>query len=141
MKSNEEELSKRVMEIEYIRRELEGYITALNSLQLMEESLSKSLLGLDGMNGSKNDVLLPYSQDVYFRGTISDTASALVNIGSNVFRSMSMDSLRHRLERDLSEIQKNIEQIGQVIQKLQERGSVLEQETNRMYEEYKAGIK
>ncbi len=141
MEINEEDLSKRLLEIEYIRRELENYVNALNALQMTQESLARSLLGLGGLKGHDKEVMVPYSQDIFFRGAISDTSSALVNIGSNIFRNLSMQDLKAKLEKDLGEVEKNVEQIAEIIQKLQEEGSKLEQEANEMYKQYNAAIK
>ncbi len=142
MEINEEDLSKRLLEIEYIRREVENYINALNALQMTQESLTHSLLGLSGLKGGQNkEIMVPYSQDIFFRGVLSDTSLALVNIGSNIFRNLSMQDLKAKLEKDLEEVEKNVEQIAEIIQKLQEEGSKLEREANEMYRQYNTALK
>ncbi len=141
MEINEEELSKHLLEIEYIRREVENYVNALNALQMTQESLTRSLLGLSGLKGQNKEIMVPYSQDVFFKGTLSDTSSALVNIGSNIFRNLSMQDLKAKLEKDLVEVEKNVEQIAEIIQKLQEEGSKLEREANEMYKDYNTSLK
>jgi prefoldin alpha subunit len=141
MEINEEDLSKRLLEIEYIRKELENYINALNALQMTQDTLSRSLLGLGNLKSTDKEVLLPYSPDIFLRGTISDANSAVVNIGSNIFKTMHISDLRAKLEKDLGEVQTNIEQIARIIQQLQEQGSKLEQEANKMYEDYQTSLK
>lgn len=141
MELNEEELSKRLLEIEYTRRELENYVNAINALQVTQESLTKSLIGLGDLKGTDKEVMVPYSPDIFLNGVLSDTDNALVNIGSNVFRKMPITQLQTKLENDLNEVQSNIEQIARIIQTLQEQGSRLEQEANKMYEEYKSVLK
>lgn len=141
MEINEEDLSKRLLEIEYIRKELENYINALNALQMTQDTLSRSLLGLGNLKSTDKEVLLPYSPDIFLRGTISDANSAVVNIGSNIFKTMHISDLRSKLEKDLGEVQTNIEQIARIIQQLQEQGSKLEQEANKMYEDYQTSLK
>jgi prefoldin alpha subunit len=141
MEINEEDLSKRLLEIEYIRRELENYVNAINALQMTQESLTKSLIGLTNLKCKDNEVMIPYSPEIFLNGTLTDTNNALVNIGSDIFKSMSLSQLKIKLEKDLNEVQSNIEQIAQVVQKLQEEGSRLEKEANKMYEEYKTGQK
>ncbi len=141
MEINEEDLSKRLLEIEYIRKELENYINALNALQMTQDTLSRSLLGLGNLKSTDKEVLLPYSPDIFLRGTISDANSAVVNIGSNISKTMHISDLRAKLEKDLGEVQTNIEQIARIIQQLQEQGSKLEQEANKMYEDYQTSLK
>ena len=136
MESREEDLSKRLMEIEYIRRELENYINAINTLQLTQESLSGSLSGLGELKHGDKDVMIPYAPDIFFKGVINDSSSALVNLGSNIFKQMNIEAIKKKLESDLNEVEMNISQVAQVIQKLQQDGIRLEQEANRLYEEY-----
>ena len=140
MEIDEEELSKRLLEIEYIRRELENYINALNALQMTQESLSRSLVGLSAVK-NKSEILIPYSPDIFFSGILTDASSALVNIGSNVFKKLPFAGLKTRLENDLKEVDKNVAQIAQIIQKLQEEGSRLEREANELYSHYGTGIR
>lgn len=141
MEINEEDLSKHLLEIEYIRRELENYVNALNALQVTQETVSRSLLGLANLKSGDKEVMMAYSPDIFLNGTLVNTDSALVNIGSNVFKKMQITELKIKLEKDLGEVQNNIEQIAQIIQQLQERGSKLEQEANKMYEDYRTGLK
>lgn len=141
MEMNEEDLSKHLLEIEYIRRELENYVNAINALQMTQESISRSLMGLTGLKGAGNEVMIPYSPDIFLNGTITDTSSAVVNLGSNIFKKLSTEKLKLKLEKDLNEVQTNIEEIAKIIQQLQERGSVLEQEANKMYEQYQTSQK
>ncbi|MCL5009684.1 MAG: prefoldin subunit alpha [Candidatus Parvarchaeota archaeon] len=136
MENNEEDLSKRLMEIEYIRRELENYINAINTLQMTQESISRSLSGLSELKHGDKEILVPYSPDIFFEGVINDSSSAIVNIGSNIFKRMEMKDIKKRLEEDLHDVESNISQIAQIIQKLQEDGTRLEQEANKLYEEY-----
>lgn len=141
MEINEEDLSKRLLELEYIRRELENYVNAINALQATQESLTKSLLGLADIGSKAKEIMVPYAPDIFLKGNLTDSESALVNIGTNVFKEMSMKNLKAKLENDLSEVSENIEQIAKLIQKLQEEGSRLENEANKMYEQYKSGLK
>ncbi len=136
---NEDALSQRLLEIEYIRRELEEYITALNSLQITQESINRSLSGLSAVKG-ESDVFVPYSQDIFFKGKLTEVNEALVGIGSNVFKKFSIDKLKEKLGGDLTEINESINKLAQMIQSLQQEGSRLEQEANRMYEEYRTGL-
>jgi prefoldin alpha subunit len=140
MEVDEEELSKRLLEIEYIRRELENYINALNALQMTQESLSRSLVGLSAIK-NKSEILIPYSPDIFFSGILTDASSALVNIGSNIFKKLPFAGLKTRLENDSTEIGNNIAQIAQIIQKLQEEGSRLEHEANDLYSHYGTGVR
>ena len=141
MEINEEDFSQRLMEIEYIRRELENYIAALNSLQATQDTVNKSLLGLSSLKSFSGEVLMPYSQDIFLRANVSDSSSALVNLGSNILKKVGMDELRTRLEKDSEEISKNISQIADIIRKLQEQGGTLEREANEFYEEYRKSLK
>ncbi len=137
--ANEDALSQRLLEIEYVRRELEEYLTAINSLQLTQESINKSLEGLTSLkNGA--EAFIPYSQDILFKGRIEDTDKGLVNIGSNIFKSLTKDKIRDKLEADLKEVGDNINKLAQMVQSLQQEGSRLEQEANRMYEEYRTSL-
>ncbi|MCL5016851.1 MAG: prefoldin subunit alpha [Candidatus Parvarchaeota archaeon] len=140
METNEEEINKRLLEIEYLRRDLENYINALNELQSAQDSLNRSLLGLDGIKDA-NEVYVPYSQEIFLKANITNSSSALVSIGSGVFKEYSFDELKKKLEKDLKEMGDNIEKIAQVIQALQAKGEILEEEATKLYTQYQAGLK
>ncbi|MCL4406858.1 MAG: hypothetical protein M1573_02375 [Candidatus Parvarchaeota archaeon] len=140
MELNEDELSKRLLEIEYIRRDLENYINALNELQAAQDSASRSLSGLDSLKDA-SEAIVPYSQEVFLRAKLEKGALPLVNIGSGVFKEFKFDALKSKMENDLKDMGENVERIAQMIEALQKKGASLEQEATKMYEEYQASLK
>ncbi len=140
MEIDEEKLSNQLMEIEYIRGELENYITALNNLQATQDNIARALDGLSSLKGN-SEVLIPYAQDIFIKGNIKNLDKAIIGIGSNIFKSLSFDELKTRLENDFKEITENINSISQTIQTLQERGAKLEEEANKLYEGYQNSLK
>lgn len=140
MEIDEEKLSNQLMEIEYIRRELENYVNALNSLQATQDNIARALDGLSGLK-SNNDILIPYAQDIFIKGMIKEVDTALVGIGSGVFKSFSFKELKDKLEKDFSEVSENINSIANTIQSLQERGAKLEEEANKLYESYQSSLR
>ncbi len=139
MEIDEEKLSNQLMEIEYIRRELENYISALNSLQVTQDNIARAIDGLSVLRGN-SDVLIPYAQDIFIEGKLNEVDKALINIGSNIFKTFSFKDLKEKLENDLKEVNENINTIAQTIQALQERGNKLEEEANKMYESYRNSL-
>jgi prefoldin alpha subunit len=97
-------------------------------------------LGLDGIKDA-NEVYVPYSQEIFLKANITNSSSALVSIGSGVFKEYSFDELKKKLEKDLKEMGDNIEKIAQVIQALQAKGEILEEEATKLYTQYQAGLK
>ena len=140
MEVDESELSNRLLEIEYIRRELENYISGINTLQLTQETIQKSLDGLGRLGKNGKDIMIPYSPEIFFMGTITDTSTAMVSIGSNIFKKYGVKHLEEKLQSDMNEVSKNIEQMAAIIQQLQERGAKIEQETSKLYEEYQNSL-
>ncbi len=140
MEIDEEKLSNQLMEIEYIRRELENYISVLNNLQVTQDNIARALDGISGLE-SNSDVLIPYAQDIFIKGKINDAGSAIVGIGSGIFKSFSIKELKEKLENDFKDITSNINSIAQTIQTLQEKGARLEEETNQLYESYQNSLK
>ena len=140
MEIDEEKLSNQLMEIEYIRRELENYINVLNNLQITQDNIARALDGLNSLKENSN-VLLPYAQDIFIRGKINELNDAIVGIGSNIFKSSSFKELKSKLENDFKEVSANITSIAQTIQVLQERGTKLEDEANKLYESYQNSLR
>jgi prefoldin alpha subunit len=140
MEIDEEKLSNQLMEIEYIRRELENYVSALNSLQVTQDNIARAVDGLSGLK-SNSEVLVPYAQDIFVKGNISDISRAIIGVGSNIFKSVSFKELKEKLENDFKEVSNNINTIAQTIQTLQERGTKLEEDANRLYESYQNSLK
>ena len=140
MEIDEEKLSNQLMEIEYIRRELENYINVLNNLQITQDNIARALDGLNSLKENSN-VLLPYAQDIFIRGKINELNDAVVGIGSNIFKSFSFKELKSKLENDFKEVSANITSIAQTIQVLQERGTKLEDEANKLYESYQNSLR
>ena len=140
MEIDEEKLSNQLMEIEYIRRELEEYSVALNSLQATQDNIARAAEGFSGLK-QNSDVLMPYAQDIFIKGRIGEVNSALVSIGSNIFKSFSLKDLKEKLQKDFKEVSDNINSIAQTIQALQERGLKLEEDANKMYESYQNSLK
>ncbi len=140
MEVDESELSNRLLEIEYIRRELESYISGINTLQLTQETIQKSLDGLSRLGKNSKEIMISYSPEIFFKGTVSDTSTAIVNIGSNIFKKYDLKRLEEKLQGDMNEVSKNIEQMATIIQQLQERGAKIEQETSKLYEEYQNSL-
>ncbi|MDP8012619.1 MAG: prefoldin subunit alpha [Nanoarchaeota archaeon] len=138
----EEKLNEELVKLEYLRREIEEDINTLNLLQYTQDSVSKSLLGLDRLSISdENEVLIPYGSEIFFRGKITDTKSAIVGLGNNIFKRMNVDELRKKLSQDFDELNKNIEKLARTINDLQEEGERLEKEVNEMYEEFTKNMK
>ncbi|MCL4391069.1 MAG: hypothetical protein M1284_03260 [Candidatus Parvarchaeota archaeon] len=140
MEIDEEKLSSQLMEIEYIRRELENYINALNNLQATQDNIARALDGLTSLKGN-SDVLIPYAQDIFIRGRVNELDKAIVSIGSNIFKSFSFKKLKGKLEGDFREVSSNINSIAQTIQALQERGAKLEEDANKLYESYQNSLR
>ena len=140
MEIDEEKLSSQLMEIEYIRRELENYINALNNLQVTQDNIARALDGLTSLKGN-SDVLIPYAQDIFIRGRVNELGRAIVSIGSNIFKSFSLKELKGKLEVDFKEVSSNINSIAQTIQALQERGAKLEEDANKLYESYQSSLR
>ena len=140
MEIDEEKLSNQLMEIEYIRRELENYINVLNNLQITQDNIARALDGLSSLKGN-SDVLLPYAQDIFIRGKVNELNNAIVGIGSNIFKSFSFKELKSKLENDFKEVSANINSIAQTIQALQERGTKLEEEANKLYESHQNSLR
>lgn len=140
MEVDEEKLSSQLMEIEYIRRELENYINVLNSLQVTQDNIARALDGMGSLEGN-SEVFIPYAQDIFLKGSISSLDSAVVGIGSGVFKSFRLKDLKEKLENDFREVSGSINSIGQTIQALQERGTKLEEEANKLYESYQNAIR
>jgi prefoldin, archaeal alpha subunit/eukaryotic subunit 5 len=140
MEIDEEKLSNQLMEIEYIRRELENYINVLNNLQITQDNIARALDGLNSLKGN-SDVLLPYAQDIFIRGKVNELNDAIVGIGSNIFKSFSFKELKSKLENDFKEVSSNINSIAQTIQTLQDRGTKLEEDANKLYESYQNSLR
>lgn len=140
MEIDEEKLSNQLMEIEYIRRELENYINVLNNLQVTQDNIARALDGLNSLK-ENSDVLIPYAQDIFIKGNINKLDSAIVGIGSNIFKSFSFKELKSKLESDFKEVSANISSIAKTIQVLQERGTKLEEEANKLYESYQNSLR
>jgi prefoldin alpha subunit len=138
---DEEDLSRKLLELEYIRRELENYIGALGSLQIAQESFGTALVGMDKLGASGKEILVPYGQDIFFPGTITDTANAFIGLGNNVFRKLPASEIKGKLKKDLEAVTSNIERTAEVINKLQEQGKSIEEETNIIYERYRNEMK
>ncbi|MCL5976057.1 MAG: hypothetical protein M1580_00470 [Candidatus Parvarchaeota archaeon] len=140
MEIDEEKLSNQLMEIEYIRKELENYINVLNNLQATQDNIARALDGFTSLKSNK-EILIPYAQDIFIKGNITDLDTALVGIGSNVFKSFSLKVLKEKLESDFKEVNENINSIAQTIQALQERGTKLEEDANKLYESYQNSLR
>ena len=140
MEIDEEKLSNQLMEIEYIRRELENYINVLNNLQVTQDNIVRSLDGLNSLK-SNSDVLVPYAQDIFIKGKINEIDNAIISIGSNIFKSFSFKELKSKLESNFKEVSANINSIAQTIQVLQDRGTKLEEEANKLYESYRNSLR
>ena len=140
MEIDEEKLSNQLMEIEYIRKELENYINVLNNLQATQDNIARALDGFTSLKSNK-EILIPYAQDIFIKGNITDLDTALVGIGSNVFKSFSLKELKEKLESDFKEVSENINSIAQTIQTLQERGAKLEEDANKLYESYQNSLR
>jgi prefoldin alpha subunit len=140
MEIDEEKLSNQLMEIEYIRKELENYINVLNNLQATQDNIARALDGFTSLKSNK-EILIPYAQDIFIKGNITDLDTALVGIGSNVFKSFSLKELKEKLESDFKEVNENINSIAQTIQALQERGTKLEEDANKLYESYQNSLR
>ncbi len=136
MENKEEALSKRLMEVEYIRRELESYISTINTLETTQNSLSESLFGLEELKHGEKEIMVPYTPDIFFKGVINDFSSGIVDIGSNIFKQMDIKDIRKKLESDIKEVNADLNQALQMVQQLQKEGIKLEQEANKLYEEY-----
>ncbi|MBE5728552.1 hypothetical protein IHE51_01710 [Candidatus Parvarchaeota archaeon] len=137
MEVDEKALNDRLIEIEYLRRELEESINTLSSLQYAQESTASSLLGLDDIQKGVSKVLIPYSSEIFFNGEIKDTTSPFVNIGSNIFKRMSVDRLKGVLNERLKVLNENIQNLLKGINEMQDRSKKLEDEVSSIYEKYR----
>lgn len=137
MEVDEKALNDRLIEIEYLRRELEESINTLSSLQYAQESTASSLLGLGDIQKGVSKVLMPYSSEIFFNGEIKDTASPFVNIGSNIFKRMTVDRLKGVLNERLKVLNENIQSLLKGINEMQDRSKKLEDEVSSIYEKYR----
>ncbi|MGC8516322.1 MAG: hypothetical protein ACP5MT_00270 [Candidatus Acidifodinimicrobium sp.] len=137
MEVDEKALNDKLIEIEYLRRELEESINTLSSLQYAQESTASSLLGLDDVQKGVNKALVPYSSEIFFDGEIKNTTSPLVNIGSNIFKRMNLDNLKSMLNERLKVLNENIQSLLKGINEMQDRSKKLEDEVSSIYEKYR----
>ncbi len=137
MEVDERALNDKLIEIEYLRRELEESINTLSSLQYAQESTASWLLGLDDVQKGVNKVLVPYSNEIFFDGEIKNTTSPLVNIGSNIFKRMNLDNLKSMLNERLKVLNENIQSLLKGINEMQDRSKKLEDEVSSIYEKYR----
>lgn len=140
MERDEEKLNEALIKLEYLKRELEDNINTLNILQYTQESVGKSLIGLDSLKeAEKEDIMIPYSSDIFFSGKILNTDSAIVSLGNNIFKKVDIKTLKDKLTKDFNELNKNIETLANTINNLQEEGEKLEAEINTIYQRLDKG--
>ncbi|MCW1293855.1 MAG: hypothetical protein OH316_00640 [Candidatus Parvarchaeota archaeon] len=137
MDVNEKELNDKLLEMEYLRRELEDSVNVLSTLQYTQESIASSLLGLDSLKDGVKQVLVPYSSEIFFEGEIKNTSLPLVNIGSNIFKRMDLERLKTMLNERLKTVTDNVQDLLKNIDEMQSRSKKLEESISAMYEKYR----
>ncbi len=134
--NNEQKLNDALIRLEYLKRELEDDINTLNILQYTQESVGKSLLGLESLKDANSfEIMVPYGSDIFFPGKISDTEHALVGLGNNIFKKVDVKTLKEKLTNNFNELNSNIEKLASTINHLQEEGEKLETEINNIYQQ------
>ncbi|GJQ08748.1 hypothetical protein GpartN1_g539.t1 [Galdieria partita] len=119
------ELTKDQLQILYDRmeQELEHLRNSLRTLNMAVSRLQRSLHCLDSLSNKSegSQVMVPLTSSLYVPGSLKDTKSVLVDIGTGYYVKSSLEKAEDYLKRRLSSVKKEVEKLQQLLSTKQEQ--------------------
>ncbi len=125
----EEELKRKIIELEFSKAQVGEIEKQLVNLQLRKEELEnvrKSLKELKGRKGK--EMLFSFYPGVFVRGNLQDDENILVEVGANVVIKKSLEDTEKFFEEKIGEIDRLIAKLNAEYQILIEKIRKLEPE-------------
>jgi prefoldin alpha subunit len=119
------ELSKEQLQILYDRmeQELEHLRSSLRTLHTAVSRLQRSLQCLDSLSHKEkgSPVMVPLTSSLYVPGSLADTKTVLVDIGTGYYVKSSLDKAEDYLKRRLKTVKTEVEKLQQLVSTKQEQ--------------------
>lgn len=125
----EEELRKKVIELEFSKAQLGEIEKQLVALQLRKEELENVKESLEELKGRRGkEMLFSFVPGVFVKGRLEDDENLLVEVGADVVIKKSLEDTKKFLEEKIGEIDRLIQRLSAEHQVLMEKIRKLEPE-------------
>jgi len=109
---------KDIENLELAKEELNKILVYRENLLNYYKMFKNSLESLQALKNNK-DVFLPLGSDIFVFSEVKDLESILVNVGNNIFLEMSLEEAEEFLNRRISEIEEEINNVTLYAQSIQ----------------------
>jgi len=109
---------KDIENLELAKEELNKILVYRENLLNYYKMFKNSLESLQALKNNK-DVFLPLGSDIFVFSEVKDLNSILVNVGNNIFLEMSLEEAEEFLNRRISEIEEEINNVTLYAQSIQ----------------------
>jgi prefoldin alpha subunit len=137
----EDQLSRLIMEIQFLERTFEELQTRIGlvNASINEFRLANATLQGMQMETADTQILVHIGGGSYVKAKIADTQKLIMSIGADVAAEKSVDAARESLDLRLQEFEKIRESLEQQLGQTQTRISTLRQQLQKMSQEVPEG--
>ncbi len=131
-KYNKNEVQQKYVEYQMIEQQIMQIQKQLQQIEAQTVELKRLHAAIGEFAGidSGKEVLVPFSPGVYAKAEIKDTKKLLVNIGSNVVVSKSVDDTKDLIDSQVKEIELTRRKLAQDLTAFTLQAQMLGQEIN-----------
>jgi len=130
---SEERVKERFMEFQQLQQKIEqvtAHIEMLNQHN-MELEESKNAIAELGVSSKGSDVFAPIANGIFIKATLSDTATLLVNVGSNTVVEKTIEEVIDLLSEQERDLSRNMVEAQEFLQQLHQQGMVIYKEVEQ----------
>ncbi|MEK6967304.1 MAG: prefoldin subunit alpha [Nanoarchaeota archaeon] len=132
--ATEEQIQEKYMHLQLIAQTLRQVQQQLQMLDEQSSELDRMADGLGDLKDSKigSNLLVPVSEGIFARATLSNSETLLVNVGSNVIVEKTIDETRQLLQDRNAELRLHREELKKQNKELFDAAQVLQDELNNL---------
>lgn len=130
-------IQEKYMELQLIEQQAKQIQKQAQLVESQIDELTSANDALDDLKNTKpgTKILVPISNGIFAKAEIKDTKDLIVNVGSNVTVNKDVESAKNLIKTQIDEIKAFQEKIMIDFQKLGVKGTVIEQELQKMISE------
>ncbi len=127
--TDEDKLRELMMEMQFLAQQLGQLQQQVEMFQDRINQISVLKQGIDDVKKNDGgDVLLPISDGIFAKGTISNKESLIVNVGADVMVEKTFDETKTMLDERSVDMNTAVDEINKKIEELRNRGKEIEGE-------------
>jgi len=132
--ANEEQIQEKYMHLQLIAQTLRQVQQQLQLLDEQAAEIEKMTSGLGELMNAKIGVnlLVPVSEGIFAKASLSDHKTLLVNVGSNVVVEKTIEETRNLLQDRNQELKEHREELKKQNGELIEAATALQDELNKL---------